>query len=178
MKDAGFAADNPAALFDAMSKCKIKSIDELVSIAAKRVQNGTVKEIANERACAEEKLYAKVKAANAQIMSAYATLANFPHGNVGEYILGNAGFKIDELKNWYAWLRDNFDMLAQPDDLRFVLTLDRYPVGTSKDDVNPKIKTWNGTPLGLDAEAILENFRKVYAFFVYGRPYGNHTADA
>ena len=146
LKDAGFAADNPAALFDAMSKCKIKSIGELVSIAAKRVQNGTVKEIANERACAEEKLYAKVKTANAQIMSAHAALANFPHGNVGEYILDNAGFKKDEPKKWYAWLKDNFDMLAQPDDLRFVMTLDKYPVGTSKDDVNPKIKTWNGKP--------------------------------
>lgn len=146
LKDAGFAADNPAGLFDAMSKCKIKSIDELVSIAAKRVQNGTVKEIANERACAEEKLYAKVKTANAEIMSAYAELAKFPHGNVGAYIVNQAGFKKDEPKKWYEWLRDNFDRLNKPDDESFVQDIDRYPVGTSKGDVNPKIKTWDGTP--------------------------------
>ena len=142
LKDAGFAAGIQAGLFDVMNKCQIKSIDELVAIAAKRVQDGTVKEIANERACAEEKLYAKVKVANKDIMSAYAELAKFPHGNVGEYILGRAGFKKDETKKWYEWLKDNFDLLSKPDDEGFVQVLSEYPIGTSNGDINPKIKTW------------------------------------
>ena len=146
LKDAGFAADSPAGLFDAMNKCKIKSIDELVAVVAKRVQNGTVKAIANEKACAEEKLYAKVKAANEVIVSAHSALVKFPQGNVGEYIVKFAGFKKEEPKKWYEWIRDNFDRLNKPDDERFVQDLDRYPVGTSKGDVNPKIKTWDGKP--------------------------------
>ena len=126
-------------LYTELSKAKIESIGAFIEEVEKIIRSDGVARLRG-------KLFKAVGEAQKKVIAAYRQLREMSNGNLGEVICDNAGFKKDEPKALYGWLKEAFPLLDNPGCEDFISLLGRFPEKVDDRIWNPKIKTWNGNP--------------------------------